>query len=235
MPHRWCESANLRRDQIESGLDLTFVEVFQPQFAQWVAELGPERVIEIGAGTGHLAKSLEESAFSITAIEPSPGMHSVAEDVLKGTGVSLINCSSFDLPVTSTFDLALSHLVAHVVADLPGFLKSVAVHVEEAGHFVFSIPHPCFYNAYKQFFGEEYNYMSLLEKTVSFSVTKDPSNIISGVPYYHRPISFYFNKIVEAGFAVDGINEIYPPTEVQQKYGKLWESPRYCVFRCRKL
>jgi SAM-dependent methyltransferase len=216
-------------------MDLTFVDVFQPQFAHWVAELKPSRLIEIGAGTGHLSKSLAGGAFDITAIEPSPGMHAVAKTVLAATNVSLIHCSSFELPVSCRFDLALSHLVAHVVGDLPGFLGSVSAHLEEGGHFLFSIPHPCFYNSYKQLFGDEYNYMSVLEKTVSFTLTKDPSNVISGVPYHHRPISSYIDAVVKAGFAIDGFHEIYPDQEIQEKYGNLWESPRYCVFRCRKL
>lgn len=235
MPHRWCDSAALRRDQIESGIDLTFTKVFAPQFAEWVAELKPNQVLEVGAGTGHLSKSLAGGAFSITAIEPSPGMHTVAMSVLSGTKVLLFQCSSFDLPVTSKFDLAISHLVAHVVDDLAGFLKSTAAHIEKSGSFIFSIPHPCFYNAYKGFFGDEYNYMSELERTVSFTVTKDPQNVISGVPYHHRPLSFYFNAVIDAGMAIDGFHEIFPPTEIQNMYGKPWETPRYCAFRCRKL
>ena len=139
------------------------------------------------------------------------------------------------MPVTSKFDLAISHLVAHVVDDLAGFLKSTAAHIEKSGSFIFSIPHPCFYNAYKGFFGDEYNYMSELERTVSFTVTKDPQNVISGVPYHHRPLSFYFNAVIDAGMAIDGFHEIFPPTEIQNMYGKPWETPRYCAFRCRKL
>jgi 2-polyprenyl-3-methyl-5-hydroxy-6-metoxy-1,4-benzoquinol methylase len=235
MPHRWCDFAELRRQQIESGVDLTFVDVFLPQFAQWVTDLNPRNVIEVGAGTGHLSKSLDDGSYPITAIEPSPGMHTVAKSVLSGSNVSLIRCSSFELAASTKFDLALSHLVAHVVDDLCGFLRSVAIHVEPNGHFLFSIPHPCFYNAYKGFFGDEYNYMSALKKEVSFTVTKDPSNIISGVPYHHRPISTYISTIVEAGFLVSGLHEIYPPQHIQEKYGKDWESPRYCVFRCKKL
>ena len=54
MPNRWCDSAELRRSQIESGLDLTFNEVFKPIFVEKISSLNPARILEVGAGTGHL-------------------------------------------------------------------------------------------------------------------------------------------------------------------------------------
>lgn len=235
MPHRWCASAEIRRKQIESGVDLTFVEVFKPLFVKWVCDLQPSRAIEIGAGTGHLSQALVSAGFPITAIEPSPGMYEIACDVLAGTDVQLVNCSSFELEESEPFDVAFSHLVAHVVEDLEGFLKSVSAHISEGGYFLFSIPHPCFYNAYKKFFGDEYNYMEQLRKEVSFAVTNDPENTITGVPYHHRPISSYMNSICAAGLLLSRFHEVYPPKELQLKYGALWENPRYCTFVCKKL
>ncbi|AKH38237.1 MULTISPECIES: class I SAM-dependent methyltransferase [Nitrosomonas] len=235
MPHRWCTSAGLRQTQIESGADITFNEVFKPLFIQRICALKPKRVIEVGAGTGHLSKAISGHGFSLTTIEPSEGMFRIAQEVLSGENVILKNCSSFTLPLSETFDVAFSHMVAHVVEDMPGFFNSIAIHLSQEAHFIFSIPHPCFYNSYKKFFGEEYNYMKRMMKVVSFSITRDPDNLISGVPYHHRPLSDYINALVDAGFALDGFDEIYPPEKTQRKYGELWESPRYCVFVCRKL
>jgi len=235
MPHRWCNSAKLRRRQIESDLDLTFNEVFKPIFIKRISALNPNRILEVGAGTGHLSKEISLLGFKITAIEPSKGMHEVAKDVLKDNKVNLINCSSFNLPNLEDFDLAFSHMVAHVVDDLEGFFTSIAKHLDNGAHFIFSIPHPCFYNDYKKFFGSEYNYMQASKKEVSFNITKDKENLITGVPYHHRPLSFYINSLVKSGFAIDGLDETYPPIKIQEKYGSLWKNPRYCIFICKKL
>lgn len=73
MPHRWSNSAELRRKQIESGRDITFNHVFAPtDLVDRLSDLSPHSVIEIGAGTGHLSRALSDSGFSVTAIEPSP-------------------------------------------------------------------------------------------------------------------------------------------------------------------
>ena len=234
MPLRWCEAAELRRKQIESNIDLTFEEVFKPLFVEWICGLNPNRVIEIGAGTGHLSKALSNHSFMVTAIEPSPGMYKVASEVLAGDNVELLNCSSFDLSSSRLYDVAFSHLVAHVVEDLAGYLTSVSSCLTKGGHFVFSIPHPCFYNSYKSLFGSGYNYMTPMSKEISFSITKDPNNKVAGVPYHHRPLSTYINAIVKVGFAIESFHETYPPSNVQLKYGKLWDNPRYCAFFCKK-
>src|SRR4030066_1454906 len=110
MPHRWCNSANLRRQQIESGLDLTFNEVLKPAFTKFITGLNPKSILEVGAGTGHLSKELSQYNFEITAIEPSSGMYKVAADVLSGTNVNLINRTLFDLPLTKKYDLVFSNL-----------------------------------------------------------------------------------------------------------------------------
>ncbi len=235
MPHRWCDSAERRREQIESGRDLTFNEVFKPMIVNLISNLSPSNVLEVGAGTGHLAKELSNLGLDVTAIEPSRGMYEVAQDVLSGSTVKLVNCTLFELKKEEIYDAAVTHLVAHVIDDLNGFYWSIGQHLKKNGHFIFSLPHPCFYNEYKGFFGDEYNYMDSMTKNVSFTITKDPQNIISGVPYHHRSLSEYINKLVSSGFAINGFDETYPDYDIQEKYGARWKSPRYCVFTCRKL
>lgn len=235
MPTRWCNSAQLRRYQIESGLDLTFNEVFKPLISARVSELRPSRVLEVGAGTGHMAKAISSLGSDVTAIEPSHGMFTVAREVLRDDNVRLLNCTSFDLPFDAHFDLAYTHLVAHVIDDLIGFFGSIGRHLVPGGNFIFSIPHPCFYNSYKGLFGDEYKYTTPIAKDIVFTITKDPDNSISGVPYHHRPLSSYINSAIGAGFLISHFDEIMPTAEVQSKYGEPWNEPRYCIFTCAKL
>lgn len=233
MPNRWCNSAKIRQQQIESGADLTFNNVFNPLIIKKIQSINPKNILEVGAGTGHLSKSLFDIGLNVTAIEPSLGMYEVAKDILSTTNVRLINCTSSELKNDNLFDLAFSHLVAHVVDDIGMFFESIKQHLTPNGYFIFSIPHPCFYNQYKMFFGDEYNYMKPMMKNVSFTITKDSTNIIDGVPYYHRPLSEYINKLVASGFIIEHFDEIYPSDEIQAMYGTRWEYPRYCTFTCR--
>lgn len=89
MPKRWDEYAALRRRQIESGIDLTFSNIFVPWYRDFIRLRRPRTLLEVDAGTGHLSSSLIDLVGDIVAIEPSDGMYAVASEVLKGSAVDL--------------------------------------------------------------------------------------------------------------------------------------------------
>lgn len=234
MPDRWNIAAKIRQSQIESGLDITFNDVFMPIFVDFVKEVSPTDALEVGAGTGHLSRAVCGYVNNLTSLEPSVGMYEVAEEVLAGTPVRLVNGKVSDLPDHYKYDLVFSHLVAHCVDDLNNFLLTIAKHLKRGGQFLFSIPHPCFYNDYKKFLGDDYRYALPMSKDVSFFITKDRHREISSVPYHHRPLSYYFNELISTGLLIRHFDEVYPSNEIQEKYGEAWLTPRYCTFLCER-
>lgn len=235
MPHRWNEAANIRRQQIESATDLTFCSVFVPYYSKLVSKLSPLSLLEVGCGTGHLSLHLSKTMGSIVAVEPSKGMYKVAIDVLRDSGVIIHNIPIQELPIVNPFDLIISHMVIQTVPLLEDFFMSISCQMNERSIFSFSIPHPCFYNKYKQFIpNEEYQYLKQYHKDVSFFISKDIKQKISGVPYYHRPLSYYFSALKAKGLQVIDFEEICPTSDIQALYGTPWEYPRYCVFQIVK-
>jgi SAM-dependent methyltransferase len=235
MPTRWNNAASLRRDQIESGLDLTFTNVFVPWYRDFLKSHKPRSLLEIGAGGGHLSRSIADIVHDIVAIEPSEGMYRVASETLAATSVVLRRLRIDELEFDRYYDVVLSHMCVQAVADLDGFLRSMTQHVAPSGLLVFSLPHPCFYNDYKKLIpADEYGYMREVHREISFTITRDPSREIANVPYCHRPISSYVRGVAAQGFAVEELAEIFPPQEVQEQYGRLWESPRYMVLISRR-
>lgn len=235
MPERWNEIATIRRRQIESGIDLTFSKVFLPYYTNLVVQLRPNSLLEVGCGTGHLSAALSEYVPAITSLEPSSGMHFTASEVLSGKSVSLLNITVQDYKEHTCYDMIISHMCLQVVDDLNSVLKSIYAHMDENSLFVFAIPHPCFYNDYKQFFKpEEYHYMHDLRKVISFTITKDPSSVISGIPYNHRPLSRYFSCLKDQELAIVNFEEVFPGPKLQEQYGSPWKNPRYCIFQIVK-
>lgn len=233
MRHTWDQAAKLRQEQIESGKDITFSNVFLPYYRDLVLALKPASVLEIGCGTGHLALDLNKYISRFDALEPNAGMFNVATDVLKGTSVHVEKCRIEDYRL-HTYDLIISHLCTQMVEELVTFFNATARFLREKSVFVFSIPHPCFWNKYKQFFRtDDYKYIVEQYKEVTLTITKDPGQPIEQVPYYHRPLNSYFKALGKARLCVVNLDEIYPDKEVQMLYGALWEEPRYCVFYTR--
>lgn len=234
MLDHWGGVAEIRRNQIEAGLDITFSDVFIPIFVRMIEQYHPKKVLEVGAGTGHLALEICPRVGDLTAIEPSFGMYQVAVGVLSRSNVQLFQAEINELPESERYDMVYSHLVAHCVSDFAELLRAVFARLSRDGVFVFSIPHPCFFNEYKKLFGADYRYMSPISGNISFSITKDPAREISDVPYCHRPLSFYINEIISSGLVLGRFEEVVPSNEIERKYGSPWLTPRYCMFVCAR-
>jgi 2-polyprenyl-3-methyl-5-hydroxy-6-metoxy-1,4-benzoquinol methylase len=95
------------------------------------------QVIDIGAGTGLLGLSLAGEVGSVTLAEPSEGMLEVAREKLASGGRSNVAAIRFDLladpPPAEPFDLAVSLLVLHHLADTPGALSAIRALLRPGG------------------------------------------------------------------------------------------------------
>ena len=236
MPHRWNKAAALRREQIETGLDITFNHVFVPYFIDCAQTYRPNKLLEIGCGTGHLAARLAKVVPHVEALEPSPGMHSEAKGVLGGASVALHHISAEEFRSSQRFDLVVSHLCGHVVADIDRFCQACANLINESGTFVFSLPHPCFWSDAKEDFPKpECCYTQEQFAHITLKITKDPSRAIEGVPFHHRPVGRYISALHKVGMALTRLDEIVPTKSVQALYGQKERGfPRYCVLHAKK-
>jgi trans-aconitate methyltransferase len=234
MPHRWDSIAHLRRTQIESGKDLTFSLVYLPWYKKLVTRLNPSAVLEIGGGTGHLAQVLSEKVPEYHVLEPSLGMFEVAKSVLGKSTAVVVNESIQKYSSGMKFDLLVSHMCVQTIAGLDEFFTAAAQYMSANAWFVFSIPHPAFYNSYKKFFASEhYSYCKESSGIVEFAVTLDPENPIAGIPYHHRPLAAYFDALHGCGLGVHLFDEVLPSEAVQKLYGDLWRVPRYLTIGAR--
>jgi len=231
--HRWSEAATIRKTQIESGIDITFHKVFLPFYKNELHQIRPNNTIDIGCGTGHLIKYLADELKFVIGIDPSKGMADIATNVV-GDYATIYWSTVEKFETEIKFDLALSHLCLHTVNDLSSFLLAVHHLLNIDGSFIFSIPHPCFWNNYKSCISKDsYNYMEEKEVEMTLTITKDKINEMV-VPYIHRPLSSYFRLLVNSDFLVEEFHEVFPPQDVQDLYDKPWQEPRYIIIKCRK-
>ncbi|WP_180114680.1 MULTISPECIES: bifunctional 2-polyprenyl-6-hydroxyphenol methylase/3-demethylubiquinol 3-O-methyltransferase UbiG [unclassified Acinetobacter] len=234
----WCDLSEIRKFQIESNKDLTFSKVFVPKYLEKLSNFNEKKIIEIGCGTGHLAKELTNliKFEHYIALEPSLGMYEKAKDTLKNCKyLELNNFYISDLKSSIEVDIILAHLVFHVVEDIDSLLKESFKRLKPNATLVISLPHPFFYNDYKKIFSKnEYSYHEEIKKNTLFKISQDNTNEVE-VPYIHRPISYYINKFSKAGFKISELEEVFPEESIQLLYPELWQSPRYCIFYLEKI
>ena len=228
----WSAMAPLRREQIDSGQDITFNKVFLPFYRGLIADLRCSSIIEVGCGTGHLAKELSRMVKQTYAVEPSPGMHTIAADVLRDSNVTLTHTSVEQYQPDERFDCVVSHLCAQAVSDLNGFFGSCAGLLKNDGRFIFSIPHPCFWNDYQPYFnGNDFDYTVEQFTKATLTISLDRGSKLPGIPFHHRPLSRYIDVIVASGLRIQRLYEIFPSKDIQLLYPDLWKRPHFCVFQ----
>jgi 2-polyprenyl-3-methyl-5-hydroxy-6-metoxy-1,4-benzoquinol methylase len=229
----WDEIASIRRDQIESGLDITFNKVFVPYFKDLVKRLEAKTVIDLGCGTGHLLLSLAEDLETAMGIDASNAMIEIAKEVLKDKKISVYRSRVEDFKTPYVFDLVLSHLCLQTLVDIDGFLDSAKMLIRPHGYFAFSIPHPCFWNFYQEYIpNSQFNYMSKTTVKALLSVRAQPIGL---VPYTHRSLTEYSRQLADAGLFIVLLEEIYPPPRIEALYGEKWEIPRFVVLVCKAI
>jgi hypothetical protein len=115
-------------------------------------------------------------------------------------------------------------------ANLDGTLAAVANLLEPAGHFVFTIAHPCFWHLYWQY-GDWFNYAAETFIEAPFVISLDSTGSCV-TTHIHRPLALYADKLAKFGFRIEEIEEPMPSPEVERLYPEPWKFPRFLGVRC---
>jgi ubiquinone/menaquinone biosynthesis C-methylase UbiE len=76
-----------------------FVDQQEMQAFAWILTgFRPGSILEIGAGTGHIARFLARYGYQVTAIEPSPAMRAEGVQRTEGFPISWHDAQAEDLP-----------------------------------------------------------------------------------------------------------------------------------------
>ena len=229
----WVDAAKIRSRQIESGDDITFCEIFVPYYISLLKERSIGNVLDVGCGTGHLLKFLSGHFCKGFGVELSKSMYLEARSTLQGvSNVQLVRSDISDFTCSLRFDLIISHMCAHTVDDLDGFLVSISRFLNVGCSFSLTIPHPYFYEKSKGYRFKNYNEDDF--KLVQLSVGSDSNNIIKNIPYWHRPVERYIRSIIASGMIIKDFQEIIPSFKIQSKYNEPWAGPKYIVINCTK-
>ncbi|PCK31578.1 class I SAM-dependent methyltransferase [Pseudoalteromonas piscicida] len=233
----WSEAAKLRVEQIESGIDKTFHCVFLPLWKNRLAVHNTNCVLEVGAGTGHLAKRIYSQCSELEVIDSSAEMINVSRAVLQETNVKVIKADgkTYRPEANKKYTIIYSHMCFHTTSNLEQLVANIYNLLESNGSLLFSIPHPCFYEDYKRYFADSYDYYEEMFKTVKLNISTDPERFLGEVPFFHRPLEQYTDLLFQSNFCITGLKELSPKKEDISDTYPLWDKPRYLFIECKKL
>lgn len=185
----------------------------EPAMHSLLPVLKGKTVLDIGCGFGGLSRYVvEQGAKTALGIDPSQNMLEAAEKLTTDPRITYqqIAVEDFDV-VENTYDLIVSSVAFHYVADFYLLLTKIAGWLKPQGHLIFSVEHPIC-TAYPEAllmtddqgrqFHPVYNYRD--EKAF------EQTWFIEGVQKNHRQVSTYVNALIDAGLRVEKVLEPMP-------------------------
>ncbi len=235
----WETHAGWWQDEFTDGADPEYEEQMLPIVAEQLA--GARRVLDVGCGEGQVARHIKTSVGSdvVVGIDPSANQLAVARE--RGGGVHYVRGSADALPVRDgAFDAVVACLVFEHITAVDAALGEVARSLEPGGVFLFLLNHPLL-----QVPGSGWIDDQILEEQywrIGPYLVEDVSleEIAPGVmlPFVHRPLSRYVNRLAEVGLLVERMEEPAPPPGFVARAPEYAESvtiPRLLVLRTVKL
>jgi len=195
--------------EAESGLN-TVLE--QPALARLLPpSLAGLRILDLGCGFGDFARTARaRGAASVVGIDVSEKMLAEARRRTEDSAIRYERAAIEALAVEDgAFDLAVSSLALHYVADYPAAVRRIAAALAPGGRFVFSVEHPMctamgVYEWHRDAAGAELHWPV---DRYGEEGRRDTRWFVEGVVKYHRTIASYVNGLVDAGLALARLEE----------------------------
>jgi 2-polyprenyl-3-methyl-5-hydroxy-6-metoxy-1,4-benzoquinol methylase len=191
------------------------------------------KVLDVGCGPGVLSEILRKKGASVTGIDFSGGL--IVQARKNSPKSSFIQKDLTEgLPdLEARFDLALAHMVLMDIPDISSLLKGLRENgLKPGGQFIITLPHPVFFNNKRGKDAESGEPAKMIRSYLRHSVIRVET--FGGHNHYHRPISFYFTELKQAGFVVTDFIE--PPHRMARRNPLAdWylDFPVYCLISAR--
>ncbi len=198
-----------RLPRSEQGLAAVFE---WPAFQRLLpASLHDMRVLDLGCGLGYFAREARaRGARNVVGVDISERMLDQARQRSGDPGIAYVRAGLEEFAAdAASFDLVVSSLALHYIADYPALVRRVAGWLAPGGRFAFSVEHPI-YTAHGS---------SDWHKDADGSVLHWPVDryrdegerrthwFVDGVVKYHRPVETYVNGLLDAGLRLVRLEE----------------------------
>jgi SAM-dependent methyltransferase len=213
-----------------------------PAFRSLLPNLHNKKVLDLGCGFGESCKwYVANGAECVVGVDISDKMITKAKQEFSDNRIEYVNQSIEDIELKpNNFDLVLSSLAFHYVANFAKLVKRIYACVKPGGTLIFSQEHPV-----------------ATAKKVSDGWVKDQNGkkvhwilddyadegireqrwFIDGVIKYHRTLSTIINTLIQTGFQIESVLEPTATVESEEKNESLKEErrrPPFLIVKAQK-
>ena len=181
-----------------------------------VGDVRGRSVLDAGCGPGAHAAALTDGGATVTGIDRSSALLSIAATRLGDRATFVQGDLSDPLPLEDqSFDVVLAALVMHYLRDwVPTLTEFHRVLIPE-GRLVISTHHP----ALSHVIGAGDDYFAIYEIDDEWEV----GDTVARMRYWHRPLSAISRALKESGFMIEQIEEPLPAAIVREIDPSAWK------------
>jgi SAM-dependent methyltransferase len=176
------------------------------------ASLDGARVLDLGCGYGWISRWAEQAgAERVVAVDVSERMLTRAAEFDDGGRIEYVRADLDRFEPTDEFDVVVSSLTLHYLADLGRLLDALAAATPTGARLVVSCEHPVYLAPADPRFSEGPRFSEWPVSRYHVEGERLTNWLgTSGVVKYHRKIDTYFRSLGAAGFAVTDLVEWGP-------------------------
>lgn len=247
----WDEMAAWYDEKQGDEGDLWHRTLIDPALLQVVGNVAGQRVLDLGCGNGYLARKLARQGGIVTGVDSSARLieRAKAREEKNRLGIDYHTRDAADLKMLGDngFDIVVSNMALMDIARADLAIRESSRVLRPEGRFVASLSHPCFDTglssawliervwATSTIWRKVGRYREPHEDWIPWKIA--PGQVMETINY-HRPLSWYFRILRDAGFAVTGFEEPTPTPEfIANSLQGEWiaQIPVHCVIEAMKL
>jgi ubiquinone/menaquinone biosynthesis C-methylase UbiE len=177
-------------------------------------------ILDLGCGFGDFARyTRSQKAASVVGMDVSAKMLASARQMTNDNGITFEQGAIENLTATSfakrSFDLIVSSLALHYVADYPVAIANIARLLKPGGRLVFSVEHPICTALAAQQWQQDAAGNDLFWPVDNYrdEGPRHTNWFVDDVIKYHRTVETYVNGLLDTGLQLTRLLEPEPVTE----------------------
>jgi len=226
----WDDNAAMWAEQVRKGWDVYREYLNNPAFLEFIGEVEGKSVLDAGCGEGYNTRILAKLGAEVMGIDISSKLIDYARaherDEPLGIRYEVASFTNLSLFKERSFSTVISFMAMMDSPDYYKVMKEFYRVLENNGELFFNMLHPCFMTKGLNWLKDENgNETELIVaryfdtrpwvENWKFSNAQARNNSESfSVPYFPQTLSYYVNKLIEAGFVLKTIEEPRPSQQV---------------------
>lgn len=178
-----------------------------------LGEIKNQRILDVGAGEGELARRLAERGALVLALDVSPVLvdKARARDPL-GRVSWQVDDATVLATVGAGVDVVVMSLMLMDLDDYGAVFDQAYDALQPGGQAIWTVMHPCFQSPYSAA-SPDGRGRHIVTYAPQHWVSDRPGTIRGTLGAWHRPLADYLNRFVQAGFRIDKVAEPLVPED----------------------